>query len=214
MLLREACTQARRQDADLIRGPLPPRTDGGRGWLCAYASPKGSRRWFSGCNAYYQDNSRFRYYWSQKLFSEELNQLLRKLESVAPSNYPPFFSEEWLAECLRCDLAVHRYGRIRWNTPVLSGQQAEQLQTLLEEAAQPLAGQLAPIAQELHRQMKAEIPAHLHPQIRGVFGIEFNSIIDMVCHELLQRSVLAIPGEGVWGGQVVMLRAVSHSLKL
>lgn len=214
MLMREACTQARMKNPNLIRGSFPPRTDGSRGWLCAYATPKGKRRWFSGCNAYYLDGSRFRYYWSQSLFSKDLNQLLKQLENVAPAAYPPYFDGEWLAECVRCDLAVHHNGTIRWNTPVLSGKEAEQLQSLLAQAVQPLAEQLHPVATELYQLMLAEIPPRLHHEIRGIFGIEFNSIIDMICHNLAQQSVLESPEEGTFGGQVIMLKSIVHSFKL
>lgn len=213
MLLREACSLTRMQSPDLIRGHFPHRKDGSRGWLCAYASPKGARNWFSGCNAYYLEGSRFRYYWSKSLFSSELNQLLRKLETVVPYGYPPFFGEEQLAECIRCDLAIHQNGKVRWNTPVLTGEQAEKLQGLLSWLAVPLVEQLQPPAQELHELMKKEIPPHLHGQIRGIFGIEFNSIIDMVCHELMQSGVLETPTVDCFAGQVIMLAPNLPSFK-
>ncbi|MBR5545748.1 MAG: sigma-70 family RNA polymerase sigma factor [Clostridia bacterium] len=214
MLLREACAQARMKTPDLIRGAFPLRTDGGCGWLCAYASPGGTRRWFSGCNAYHLDGSRFRYYWSQSLFSEELNQLLRQLENVTPGLYPPFFDGEWLAKCVRCDLAVHQNDSIRWHTPVLSGQQAEKLKELLAGIAVPLADLLVPISLSLYDFMKNTIPSRLHPQIRGLFGIEFNSIIDMICCELLDQSILESPTEGIFAGQVIMLESGVRSVKL
>ena len=214
MLLREVCSMARLRNPDLIRGAFPPRGDGSRGWLCAYAAPQGMRKWFSGCNAYYLDGSKFRYFWSQSLFSEELNQLLKRLESVVPSVYPPFFSKDDLAECIRCNLAIHQEGRIRWYTPVLNGKQAEELQALFQQMSLSLLESVEPIANALHELMKAELPSHLHSQIRGIFGIEFNSLIDMVCSELLQLSVLQNPESDIFAGQVIMLSPNIPAFKL
>lgn len=53
--------------------------------------------------------------------------------------------------------------------------------------------------------MKQEIPAHLHAQIRGVFGIEFNSIIDMACREMEKRGLLESPGEACLSAPVILL---------
>ena len=76
---------------------------------------------------------------------------------------------------------------------------------MLAEAARLLRPQLVLAAQRLHRLMKQEIPAHLHNQIRGVFGIEFNSVIDMVCREMERRGLLEGAGEVCLSAPVILL---------
>lgn len=200
MLLREACTQARSTVPELVRGPFPPRRDGSRGWLCAYETSGGIHRYYAGCNAYFLDASRFRYFWSHAHFSEELNALLLRLETQSPEQ-----NEELLAQCIRCELMAATEDGYRWNIPVFTEEQANALQTALSQAAQMLRPQLTLTAQRLFHLMKQEIPVHLHPQIRGVFGIEFNSIIDMVCREMEKRGLLESPGKACLSAPVILL---------
>lgn len=205
MLLREAITLARAKQPDLVRGPFPLRRDGSNGWLCAYLSPGGAHRYFSGCNAYYRSPSRFRYYWSHDLYSEELNQLLLRLEDRNPGCAFP--ADELLAECIRCDLVARRADGLSWNIPVLSASEADALKSALLSPAAALAGLLMPAVESLYRLMREEVPVHLHDQIRGVFGIEFNSIIAMLCEMLLPR-----PRQEIFAGQVVMLGEPTEKL--
>lgn len=200
MLLREACTQARSTVPELVRGPFPPRRDGSRGWLCAYQVPGGVHRYYAGCNAYYLEGSRFRYFWSHAHFSEELNQLLRRLETDSPNQ-----NEELLAQCIRCDLITRTEDGFAWNIPAFTAEQAKTLQNVISEAARLLCPQLTLLAQRLHRLMKQGIPVHLHSQIRGVFGIEFNSVIDMVCREMERRGMLEGAGEVCLSAPVILL---------
>lgn len=200
MLLREAGTIARAHWPELVRGPFPLRRDGSNGWLCVYLTPGGQHRYYSGCNAYYRYRSRFRYYWSHDLYSEELNQLLLRLEDSNLSDVGASLSGDLLAECIRCDLITRRDGTQQWNGPVFTSSEAQALKAVLASPAGTLGELLLPAADGLYRLMKEEIPAHLHDQIRGIFGIEFNSIISMLCEMVLPR-----PWQEIFAGQVVML---------
>ena len=53
--------------------------------------------------------------------------------------------------------------------------------------------------------MKSEIPSRLHDQIRGVFGIDFNNLIAMVCEKLEADGLLDKPGGDGFAAQVIML---------
>lgn len=109
------------------------------------------------------------------------------------------------AQCIRCDLAIKNEAGIQWNIPVFTREQLDELQMLLKEAAKTLIPLLKPTADRLLRMMKAEIPAYLHDQIKGIFGIEFNMLIDMLCRQLQQRGVLGIPHTDVFAAQVMMV---------
>lgn len=205
-LMREACEQTRAQHPDMARCAFPVHPDGSAGWLCAYENAEGVHRYFSGCNAYYLAASQFRYYWTNELFSPDLSRLLRRLEALDLHSAQPeecIQDEELLAQCIRCDLVVKAETGLQWHIPVLTRKEADTLQALLREAAQGLIPLLRPVAERLLRLMKAEIPARLHPQIRGVFGIEFNALIDMLCRLLMRRGVLDAPAQGVFAGQVM-----------
>lgn len=207
-LMREACEQTRALHPETARCAFPIRPDGSSGWLCAYESAEGVHRYFSGCNAYYLAGSHFRYYWSNNLFSPELNQLLRRLEAeplTSAQLEECIHDEELQAQCIRCDLAIRTEAGIQWNIPVFTREQLDELQMLLKEAAKTLIPLLKPTADRLLRMMKAEIPAYLHDQIKGIFGIEFNMLIDMLCRQLQQRGVLGIPHTDVFAAQVMMV---------
>ncbi|MBR3873339.1 MAG: sigma-70 family RNA polymerase sigma factor [Clostridia bacterium] len=206
MLMREACTLARSQTDGLARGSFPIRRDGSSGWLCAYDDSEGVHRFFSGCNAYYLKKTRFHYYWSPTLYSESLSNLLRKLENEDINlDTPQVLGEILLSECIRCDLIVRNDTGFSWNIPVFDAAQAAALQTILHDGAVPLAQALLPACTSLHTLMKMEVPTHLHDQIPGVFGIDFNSIIDMLCMQLMDKGILEQPASGIYAGQVIML---------
>lgn len=207
-LMREACEQTRAQNPEMARCAFPVHPDGSRGWLCAYESAEGVHRFFSGCNAYYLAGSHFRYYWSNQLFSPELNQLLRHLEAVDLTSarlQDCIHDEALLARCIRCDVAVKTENGFEWNIPVFTRKELDQLQYLLKGASQNLIPCLSPLANRLLRIMKAEIPVHLHDQIKGIFGVEFNALIDMLCRQLQERGVLETPANDIFAGQVMMV---------
>lgn len=208
ILLREAITLARSAYPDLVRGSFPLRPDGSRGWLCAFVSQDGSRRYFSGCNAYYRDHSCLRYYWSQDLRSEDLIRMLWKLEEAAPPSAEVSISDDsLLAECIRCDLIVRKGDGVQWNIPVLTAEEARRLLSAMQESIERLAGALRPAVGELYQLWQRDVPRHLHDQIRGVFGVEFNAIIDMLCRMLLPQ-----PEVSPFAGQVVLFTGDSSAL--
>lgn len=207
MLMREAITMARSNHPELVRGDFPLRADGSRGWLCAYLEPEHS--YFSGCNAYFRDGSRFRYYWSHDLFSEGLNRLLKKLENERITDASVSLPEDLLAECIRYDLIIRKGDLFEWNIPVFTKEEIQTFAEFLHASAGRLREQLLPAVNGLYEMMRREIPAHLHDQIRGVFGIECNTIIAMLCELLLLK-----PECDPFAGQIVMLLDAPAALPL
>ena len=200
ILMREAITIARASEPALVRGAFPPHPDGSRGWLCAHVAPEGAHRYYSGCNTYFRDGSRFRNFWSYELYSDELNRLLMKLEDVSFTDASVSISDELLlAECIRCDLVVRKDGMLEWNIPVFTPEEAKKMASVVHEAAAELAERLLPTVKGLYQRMLKDVPAHLHDQIRGIFGIECNSIIEMLCELLLNK-----PEAAPFAGQVIM----------
>ena len=104
-----------------------------------------------------------------------------------------------------CDLAVKDETGFRWQIPVLNAVQAQALQTLIKETAATLVPLLIPAARQLLALMKQDAPAHLHSQIGGIFGIDFNALIAMLCEALMEQGLLQMHGDGCFAGQVVML---------
>ena len=143
ILMREAITIARASEPALVRGAFPPHPDGSRGWLCAHVAPEGAHRYYSGCNTYFRDGSRFRNFWSYELYSDELNRLLMKLEDVSFTDASVSISDELLlAECIRCDLIVRKDGMLEWNIPVFTPEEAKKMASVVHEAAAELAERL------------------------------------------------------------------------
>lgn len=207
MLMREAITMARAVKPELIRGDFPLHPDGSRGWLCAYLEPE--HPYFSGCNAYFRDGSRFRYHWSRDLFSEQLNRVLMKLENERITDTTVSLPDDLLADCIRYDLIIRKGDRFEWNIPVFTRDEIKAYADLLHTCAEGLYQHLLPAVDGLYEMMRKEIPAHLHDQIRGVFGIECNTIIAMLCELLLLK-----PECDPFAGQIVMLLDAPAALPL
>ena len=126
--------------------------------------------------------------------------LLMKLEDVSFTDASVSISDELLlAECIRCDLIVRKDGILEWNIPVFTPEEAKKMASVVHEAAAELAGKLLPTVKGLYQRMLKDVPAHLHDQIRGIFGIECNSIIEMLCELLLNK-----PEAAPFAGQVIM----------
>lgn len=210
MLLREAITLARSRHPTLIRGSFPLHADGSRGWLCAYLRPDGSRRHHvSGCNTYFRDHSCLRYFWSHTTFSDELGQLLYRLENEPLTGAEVSITDELLlAECIRCDLMVRKEGVLQWNIPVFTAEELRQLTAEMQQPAAALADLLQPAVDAIYQRLLCETPAHLHDQIRGMFGLEFNAIISMFCELLLPK-----PQASPFAGQVVLLTGDAPALR-
>ena len=189
MLMREAFAQIRRASG-LEGAPLPLHPDGSRGWLCAYRNAAEHKRFFSGCNAYYRAGSVFRHYWSDDEDSLRLSELLQRLENAQLAADPPLADDELLlAECIGHGLINH--AGTRWTIPVLTAAEEARLAELLHTAAQAILPVLKPAVQQLNELMKAEIPARLHDQIRGVIGVELGALIAMVLEQ--QQQALTSP---------------------
>lgn len=210
MLLRKAITQARSRHPALIRGNFPLHADGSRGWLCAYLRPEDSLRHASGCNTYFRDHSRFRYFWSHTTFSDELGRLLYRLENETLTGAEISITDEpLLAECIRCDLLVRKAGVLEWNIPVLNSGELHRLIAEMQQPAAALADLLQPAVDAIYQRLLCETPDHLHDQIRGMFGLEFNAIISMLCELLLPK-----PEAFPFAGQVVLLTGDASALSL
>ena len=80
---------------------------------------------------------------------------------------------------------------------------------ILHVSAVKLSEKLVPVVNGLYEMMRKEISAHLHDQIKGVFGIECNSIIAMLCELLLLK-----PEADPFAGQIVMLLDAPAALQL
>lgn len=207
MLMRQAITLARSAHPELVRGDFPLHPDGSRGWLCAYLAPE--HRYFSGCNTYFRDGSRFRYHWSHDLFSEGLGRLLKKLENEHITGTTVALPEELLAECIRYDLIIRKDNAFEWNIPVFTSDEIKAFVDILHVSAVKLSEKLLPAVDGLYEMMRREIPAHLHDQIKGVFGIECNTIIAMLCELLLLK-----PEQDPFAGQIVMILDAPAALPL
>ena len=203
VLWREACEQARQKHGATARCAYPPRRDGGKGWIFANVARDEGHKYFSGCNGYFLDSSKFYYYWSSKYFDDELNMFLYKLESheiCSPEFSQCGFGELLTAECIK-------YGLVKngaWTIPVFTAEQYKEFKRLIEEIAKPLAEIIYPVVEEVYKLMRRATPKHLHGQICGVFGAELNSVIAMICDEMEHEGFLEVPGEEYFTGQVVM----------
>lgn len=203
VLWREACEQARQTHGRTSRCAYPPRLDGGKGWIFANVARGEGHKYFSGCNGYFLDSSKFYYYWSSKYFSEELNMFLYKLERCEICS-PEFshcgFDELLTAECVK-------YGLVKsgaWAVPVFTAEQYEKFKKLITEIAKPLSDMIYPQVEEIYGLMCRATPKHLHAQIRGVFGAELNSIIAMICDEMEARNMLEAPSGEYFTGQIIL----------
>ncbi|MDD6188477.1 MAG: sigma-70 family RNA polymerase sigma factor [Clostridiales bacterium] len=203
MLWREACEQARQKHGVTARCSYPPRLDGGKGWIFANVAQNEEHKYFSGCNGYFLDSSKFYYYWSSKYFAEELNMFLYKLENheICSAEFEKCgFDELLTAECIKYGLVKNN----AWAVPVFTADQYEKFERLIAEIAKPLSSMIYPQVEEIYKLMRRATPKHLHEQIRGVFGAELNSIIAMICDELEARDMLEAPGEEFFTGQIVL----------
>ena len=204
IIWREACEQARKKHGSTERGEFPPRLDGGNGWVIVNEIGSEQHRYFSGCNGYFMEKSKFYYYWSSKYFSEELNAFLYKLESreIYSDEFTECgFDEVQTAECIK-------YGLVKdncWAIPVFTAEQYLRFMELVRELAGPLSNKIYPIVEQIYGIMRRETPKHLHEQIKGVFGAELNSIIAMICDEFEQSGILETPQTEYFTGQVVLL---------
>lgn len=199
VMLRAACDRARKC-IGFERGEFYPRGDGGKGWLVAYENEAGARRYYAGCNNYYLEGSRFRYYWTDKYLDTAMAGILRRLESGSVLQ-----DEELAAECIRMGIAVVEGGRATLTLPLFSEGQFEQLSALAADCADGLARRLIPTAERLLTLMKDSAPKHLHGQLRGLFGIDFNAIIAVVCDIMETEGLLAAPGTGAFAGQIIQI---------
>lgn len=201
LVMRAACNGVR-ENIDFERGGFLPRQDGGKGWLFADEAECGVRKYYSGCNRYYLENSRFRYFWTWKYLSDGLAALLRRLEDVDE----PFSEPALAAECVRCGVAAVKNGGVAWNIPVFSPAQFAEMSALAARIARPLAKKLSPLAEKLLDILRKDTPKHLHEQLKGIFGADFNAIIAMMGDVMEDNGRLARPEGEIFGGQVIMIR--------
>ena len=199
ILIKEACEEARRQNGRTARCGFPLRKDGGKGWI--FVSEEGSRRYFSGCNGYWRENGIFTYYWSQKYFSEEINNCLLRLEDM---NSLEDLEPERLAEGIKYGLISHDKGTYTWNIAVFTKDQMESLNKLKRIMAGPLSLKLLPLVDKLSSFMYADTPKRLQSQIKGVFGAELNSVIAMVCDDLEEEGKLESPECEYFTSQILL----------
>lgn len=200
---REACEQARKRHGITERGAFPPRLDGGNGWVIVNEIGSEQHRYFSGCNGYFLEKSKFYYYWSSKYFSEELNTFLYKLENrkIDSAEFTECsFDEVLTAECIKYNLVKNN----GWTIPVFTAEQYTDFMALIRQIAEPLSEKIYPTVEEVYSIMRRATPKHLHEQIRGVFGAELNSIIAMICDELEKRGLMEVPSEEYFTGQVIL----------
>ena len=113
-----------------------------------------------------------------------------------------------VAECIRCDLMVRKEGVLQWNIPVFTAEELRQLTAEMQQPAAELADLLQPAVDAIYQRLLCETPAHLHDQIRGMFGLEFNAIISMFCELLLPK-----PQASPFAGQVVLLTGDAPALR-
>ena len=204
ILWREACEQARQKHGDTARCAYPPRLDGGKGWIFANVARSESHKYFSGCNGYFLDSSKFYYYWSSKYFSEELNTFLYKLESrkIADTEFDKCgFDDVLTAECIKYNLVRNN----RWSIPVFTKEQYEKFVALIKTISEPLSREVYPLVESVYDIMRRSIPKHLHEQIKGVFGAEINSVIAMICDVLEENARLERPQEDPFTGQIMLV---------
>lgn len=200
---REACEQARKCHGATERGAFPPRLDGGNGWVIVNEIVSEQHRYFSGCNGYFLEKSKFYYYWSSKYFSEELNTFLYKLENrkIDSAEFTECsFDKVLTAECIKYNLVKNN----GWTIPVFTAEQYTDFMALIRQIAEPLSEKIYPTVEEVYSIMRRATPKHLHEQIRGVFGAELNSIIAMICDELEKRGLMEVPSEEYFTRQVIL----------
>ena len=200
---REACEQARKCHGATERGAFPPRLDGGNGWVIVNEIVSEQHRYFSGCNGYFLEKSKFYYYWSSKYFSEELNTFLYKLENrkIDSAEFTECsFDKVLTAECIKYNLVKNN----GWTIPMFTAEQYTDFMALIRQIAEPLSEKIYPTVEEVYSIMRRATPKHLHEQIRGVFGAELNSIIAMICDELEKRGLMEVPSEEYFTGQVIL----------
>lgn len=200
VMMRAACDRSR-EVVGFSRGELYPRIDGGSGWLVAYECTEGIRRYYAGCNNYYLANSRFRYFWTDKYLNKELVALLRRLEDISFNLKDNMLA----AECVKCGIGVAENGEVKMNIPVFSKAQYEQLNEIVECCVGPVTQKLIPYAERLGLIMKKHAPEHLHGQIHGLFGIDFNAVIAVLCDMLEHDGCLEKPQTDIFAGQVIMI---------
>lgn len=201
---REACEQARKRHGITERGAFPPRLDGGNGWVIVNEIGSEQHRYFSGCNGYFLEKSKFYYYWSSKYFSEELNSFLYKLESrkIADTEFDKCgFDDVLTAECIKYNLVKNN----RWSIPVFTKEQYEKFVALIKTISEPLSREVYPLVESVYDIMRRSIPKHLHEQIKGVFGAEINSVIAMICDVLEENARLERPQEDPFTGQIMLV---------
>lgn len=201
LVMRAACNGARRL-INFERGEFLLKKDGCKGWIYADEKQSALRGYFSGCNRYYLENSRFRYFWSAKYLSDQLAAQLRRLENVDV----PFADPSLVLESVRCGLASIDGNEAKWNIPVFTPEQFEKISRLAEEMADGIAKALAPTADKLLEIMRKDTPAHLHDQLRGIFGCDFNAVIGMMCDVIEADGRLKPPSGEIFAGQVIMIR--------
>lgn len=201
LVMRAACAEARK-NIGFERGDFMPRNDGGKGWIFADEIECGVRKYYSGCNRYYLEKSRFRYFWTGKYLSDELVALLKRLENERE----PFADAALTAECVRCGMAIVEDGQIMWNIPIFTAKQYDDICALAAEMAQPIVQILSQVAEELLQLAYEDTPRHLHEKIRGIFGADLNAIIAIICDVMEEDGGLTKPGTGIFAGQVIMIR--------
>jgi len=201
---REACEQARKRHGATERGAFPPRLDGGNGWVIVNEIGSEQHRYFSGCNGYFLEKSKFYYYWSSKYFSEELNSFLYKLESrkIATAEFDKCgFGDVLIAECIKYNLVENN----RWTIPVFTEEQYEKFAALIKMVSEPLSKEVYPFVERVYDIMRRATPKHLHEQIKGVFGAEINSVIAMICDEMERDGIIETPKEEPFTGQIMLV---------
>ena len=201
---REACEQARKRHGLTERGAFPPRLDGGNGWVIVNEIGSEQHRYFSGCNGYFLENSKFYYYWSSKYFSEELNSFLYKLESrkISSAEFDKCgFDDVLTAECIKYNLVKNN----RWSIPVFTKEQYEKFVALVKTISEPLSREVYPFVERVYDIMCRATPKHLHEQIKGVFGAEINSVIAMICDEMECNGSIETPKEDPFTGQIMLV---------
>ncbi len=203
---REACEQARRLHRYTDRGDFPPRIDGGSGWVIVNEIGSERHKYFSGCNGYFIEESKFYYYWSSKYFSEDLNMFLFKLENteVPSGDFSACgFSDALSAGCIKYGLVKNS----KWQIPVFNAVQHRKFMEIVRNIAEPLSKLIYPTVDEIYKLICSATPKRLHEQIKGVFGAELNSIIAMICDEMEQSGLLEIPNDEYFTGQIILVLA-------
>jgi len=127
--------------------------------------------------------------------------LLRRLEDISFNLKDNMLA----AECVKCGIGVAENGKVKMNIPVFSKAQYEQLNEIVECCVGPVTQKLIPYAERLGLIMKKHAPEHLHGQIHGLFGIDFNAVIAVLCDMLEHDGNLEKPQTDIFAGQVIMI---------